>query len=282
MKPMFSRWGVNKQVEETLWMAANSLYHLKSFNKKVVLHTDEPGKRISGQLPYDAVYTTLNSLIDADNTYWAHGKFVAYANTPVPFCHVDMDAYIQKKELIDLIEAGDYDILTQSKTNIHDEELASIFRYLLDKIPESLSFNYYDTKYPWSFSCPVCAIADEELKQAYIKGYEYMYEYFKPLHLFDDGLVPDILWEEHFLAYLTHKLQKREKFLTKHWSDSYLLYEQTGFYHEAGIGKYNNIEGVKLRLRDSSPELFQKADYITTNLGNIYAEFSRDMAKNEN
>ena len=111
------RWNVQNELQEVsnILIQTLSVYYLKRNNQKIVLYTDDYGKKMFSHLPYDEVYTTLNDIPeDIPNFIWAYGKFFAMQNEPLGSIHIDGDVFIKKQECIDKIQEGEYDVLLQN------------------------------------------------------------------------------------------------------------------------------------------------------------------------
>ena len=67
------RWGIKNQLYHNIWMFALSVALVKKAGHTVVLHTDSVDKDLFGFLPYDEVFTTLDSFQCATR-FWAAGK----------------------------------------------------------------------------------------------------------------------------------------------------------------------------------------------------------------
>ena len=99
-KPMKEkRWGYEPEELQRgdLLTFALSVLYIKKLGHTIVLYTDDDGKKLLGELPYDEIYTTLNDIPeDIPPMMWAYGKFFAMKNEPLGAIHIDGDVFIKK------------------------------------------------------------------------------------------------------------------------------------------------------------------------------------------
>lgn len=96
------------QMRGNAWLYSLSLAYLLREGFEVELHTDSLGERILGYLPYSKIHTTLDAIPDwVHPRFWAAGKIWALDAVGIGSVHVDGDAFIKNRKLIDVDENTD-------------------------------------------------------------------------------------------------------------------------------------------------------------------------------
>lgn len=269
-KPMFSgRWGVNDQVCHNLWMFALSAALIKRAGHSIVLHTDCKGRDLFGFLPYDEVYTTLDTL-DSDPLFWASGKVLAQQNEPLGSIHIDGDAFITSPELFTFMKNSKAALLIQHLEYFDDElQLSRPYALAVDALTKALSKVpiTFNTSFTRSFNCGFVKFNNQRLKDEYISGYWSFLkavlcdkEVLKVLSENKD-ITPDLVLEQLWLHFLvttnayTYSCFKSEELLNK------------GFIHMVGKSKYSNTFWVKRELIKTDISLFYKVNDFLVNNG---------------
>ena len=111
----WNRWGIGKQLEANLWIAALSCVYAKKIGAPLIMHTDDFGKELLKHLPYTDLRLTLNQIPkDTPPGQWAIGKMYAQMNSKLGDIHIDNDVFIKKKSLYDSMSNSKYDLIVQS------------------------------------------------------------------------------------------------------------------------------------------------------------------------
>lgn len=259
------RWDQQGQLEANVWLFALSAVYAKKQGVTLVLHTDTLGKNLLGHLPYDKVFTTLDTIsLNVPTMIWAYGKFVALKEEPLGSVHIDGDVFLKKPEVIKELSTKDYDLIVQNKELINHTYKSienTMIRYgeLTDE-----KYIANDTAY----NCGVVGFTNSSLKQAYLDFYFKSTARLtnnKALKAFmetDKYFCVDLSLEQHSLPFLAKNY--RTKILLKVDEEDYWgqntrdKAEQLGYQHLIGKEKYSYIDRVKITLLTLDSDMYFK------------------------
>lgn len=263
-----NRWGIKNQLYHNIWMFALSMALVKKAGHTVVLHTDSVGKDLFGFLPYDEVFTTLDSF-QCDTRFWAAGKLQAQKEEPLSSIHIDGDAFLLKPSIFEYLSDGDYDVLTQ---NLEDfsvyPDLVDIYDNVFKVLhpcrsvfPEGFMENRV------SYNCGVVGFKDKGFKEDYISGYESFVEACSVNSTVmsalssEVNLTPDLVLEQAWLGFLSELRGSRVKWLP------HSTHKDLGLIHFIGKQKYSSHIFIKATLLSVNRELFHKVNQFLIDKG---------------
>lgn len=241
--------------KQLIRLYAVSASYVKSHGCQIVLHTDDFGKKLLKDIPYDEIHLTLNSIPDYIHpSFFAYGKFIAMEHEPLHSFHIDGDVFLKKPELIDYISNYDCDILVQdSWSDMIKEEYIMYNQELLKKY--ILSYNYYGSFK--SSNTGILCWHNSQLKTNCINNYKDIVDkcckdndIIKELNKYERLLVPDLVIEQQLIYKLSQNYKLGE--LCK-WINPELL----GYEHILTPIKYNdeNIFKCISDLQKLNPDL---------------------------
>jgi len=268
-KPMTgSRWYIEDQLKNNLWLFALSVAYVKKFGHEIVLHTDGLGKEIYGRLPYDEIHLTLDNL-NAHERFWAAGKILAQEAEPIGSIHIDGDVFLKKRAVYDIIRDRDADVIVQMLEggfsipypgSCYGDNLNLVLSALNKNIPPE-----FDRRQDSAYNCGLVKFNNPEPKNRYIKGYKEMInnccgdQSFVKRLIADNNMCPDLIMEQWWLKSVTdHYGYKVKTVLSGHDINEAAV--KIGYTHVIGTAKYGLISVVKERLLEIAPDLFTKVE----------------------
>ena len=85
--------------------SAYSVFKIHQLGQKIVLYTDDYGKELLKDIPYDEVYTILNGLDKKINPHiWSASKFISMQYEPLDSIHIDNDVFIYDLDMLKIPE----------------------------------------------------------------------------------------------------------------------------------------------------------------------------------
>ena len=270
-KPMLSnRWDILNQLENNLWFYALSLYYAKSLGLTVVLHTDDLGSSIYGELPYDAVYKTLETN-QSHSRIWASGKILAQQHEPLHSVHIDGDVFLKSTLLRDILNKQSSDLVVQEIENLNPVINTPLYSNLTSKLIPILHDlpKEWDYTYNQSINCGLVQFNNQVIKDRYINEYWNLCEqimnnsdYISILDN-DNNIISDLIIEQ-YLLFCISKNYNVEAILNNNIQEEAI---RLGYTHVLGKSKYDKIEQVKERLKQLSPILYSRVlDIIKNNI----------------
>lgn len=254
----WNRWGIGKQVEANLWIAALSCVYTKKIGASLIMHTDDFGKELLKHLPYTDLRLTLNQIPkDTPPGQWAVSKMYAQMNSKLGDIHIDNDVFIKKKSLYESMCNSKYDLIVQSieKTDGH------LYKHpcgVLKEIPNLPM----DLDFPLAYNCGVVGFKDKQLKEKYLSDYFKFYEIVTKN--------PKILDLMHSNTRYTLELLIEQQHLFEVSSNNHVLAvlldksnaDNVGYQHLIGSAKYVLIDKVKEVLKKLAPDIYEKTKQI--------------------
>lgn len=235
-----------EKVHTTMLTFASSFLFAKKLGAMVVLHTDQLGREMLKDIPYDEVYQDLNGL-NPQIPFWAMGKLYATMREPLGAIHIDGDVFLKEKALAGLF-TGDYDLLVQ---NAEGEEwrIDDTYKLTQQAIGQRNLLLGLHIDYPQAYNCGITQFLNADLKKAYLDMYFQtvaktagdagFMERKQQIQSNPDrrgNIVPDIVVEQQCLHELaTNMGAKVKEVLT---GDIYDCAEAIGYTHILSINKY--------------------------------------------
>ena len=250
----WNRWGIGKQVEANLWIAALSCVYAKKIGAPLIMHTDDFGKELLKHLPYTDLRLTLNQIPkETPPGQWAISKMYAQMNSKLGDIHIDNDVFIKKKSLYDNMSNSRYDLIIQSIEKANGD----LYKYpcsLLKNIPDLP----LDLDFPLAYNCGVVGFKNKELKDRYLHDYFKFYELVtkndKVLSLMHENkqYTLELLIEQQHLFELASNNQVLAVLLDRSNAD------EIGYQHLIGHNKYLLVNKVKQVLQKLAPDIYEK------------------------
>ncbi len=241
---------------------ALSYTYARKMGAQIVLHTDQLGKQILKDIPYDEVYTDLEHINSNINKFWAYGKLYATSQEPLGAIHIDGDVFLKNPKLKELF-TQQHDLLTQSE---EDDKWRLDQTYTLSQqvITQQNLPDYLHINYPNAYNCGVVQFKNQELKDRYLKSYfeivdksikdptfHERYNYFQTYYQQHGAVIPDIVAEQQIL----HELAQNYKTATILKGDIYEDAKNKGYIHYLTTVKYQKQEYFTLWLNKINPRL---------------------------
>lgn len=282
-KPAFAdRWNVNKlpQLISNIWYYTTSVAYLKKLGQYIELHTDDFGKQCLDHIPYDNIYTDLNTIPENIKPFmWAYGKFWGCKDLDLGYIHIDGDVFIKSQKVLDAIGYG-HKVLIQGHEYVVDKKYVG-------PIYEKTAVALKTLQYPgWSdhngqnaYNVGILQFNDKELKDLYFNTY---FEYadkccadktISTLCSESNGhLAPDLIFEQQWL-YEMCKYKNIEAKTLLHpviVPDGKGMYNNLSFIDSANAIGYQHIIGwdkykehiiykCKMTLKNLDPNLYESA-----------------------
>lgn len=291
-----NRWGIKREIAErcNLVYYALSLAYLKKLNQKVVLYTDDWGKMLLGDLPYDEVYTNLN-----DITYnysigcWAQGKMFALGLSELGDVFIDGDVFIKTQKCLDEIADGlNYDGMFQgleysaefygTRTN---EELDEKLRLNRLHIYYDHAIHLQGYEYPhnitkfgqYAYNAGILLINNQEYKNKFLNAYKFLYDqidkdvHMQNIYTFDNEFCPDLICEQRFLYECGkgYNIKTLLNYQHKDENGEQTINQQAnslGYQHVIGHYKYNQMDICKTTLKNLNYDLYLLCEWKEKNL----------------
>mgnify|MGYP003299981417 CR=1 FL=1 len=244
---------------------AYSFSCVKSNGHSIRLFTDKFGADFLGFIPYDEI-VILDNLDDESTVFAAQIKFAALKQMRLDEILIDGDLFIKNPKAFEIIDSINYDVL-YSFYEPTEYTLANFSKEKIEKYNEILtavnnSKSKFIQTYSRKFSVNDCCwpntsllkISNQELKDEYIKQYEY---HKGLLSGCDFGRSwPDIWIEQKHLELLVNSKYKSRPLIYCYPSESADLYASSvGFIH-LGAGKITYQDFVLKNLFELDKKLY--------------------------
>ena len=178
-KPMLKgkeRWNIQNQLVTNLWLYGYSIHCLKKIGLNADLYTDSRGLEIFDCLPYDNIYVCLDELDEYSERFWSAGKILSLEKAPLGAIHIDGDVFLQKPEILPILNMQGYDCLVQMQERL--SIYMETYNHLLPMIKNAVGYSIKGLDYSLNtaLNSGVFAFNNQQLKDDYIKGYWQMVE----------------------------------------------------------------------------------------------------------
>jgi len=254
------RFGLRDKDSLNAYVYGLSCCYIKKLGHEIVLYCNDAGAEALKDLPYDAVYKSLNGI--KATACFAAGKIPAHTLEPLGSVYIDGDVIISKQEAIDYIteRSKDTDIFVQQEEG---GRLAD-FGFMDDLLAERLQGELKDLCPEWvkfshsrSVNCGIVIFNNAELKDKYCKAYMGIYETLCRTDFFEDSQkdsnvwVPDMVLEQAYLYDLIKYYGYKYGSIFPYTTDcgDYYCNSAIGFRHYCYDSKYTFIERIKAELR---------------------------------
>jgi hypothetical protein len=284
-----NRWNVNgaKQLIANIWYYSTSVAYLKSLGQYIELHTDDFGKKCLDHIPYDNIYTTLNSIPENINPImWAYGKFWGCKDLDLGYIHIDGDVFIKSQKTLNAIGYG-HDALVQGHEFITKKNYNKCIYPDTEMVLKKLSYPVWSKRNcQHAYNVGILQFNNQKLKDTYFKTYfDYANKICANKQIVtaceeNRHLAPDLVLEQQWLYEICNYIGIKPKILLAGAPCD----DKTGFYgqnfmqsacdidyqHVIGSAKYNDstLGKCKLVLKKINPNLFEstlrKIEYIQT------------------
>lgn len=124
----------------TLLSMAYSCLTISKYYPNIHLYTDDYGLNLLYnilRLPYHDIHTNLNSIDNIDESFWAYGKIITYAEQEEPFIHIDNDIFLWNR-LPKYIEEAKLSCQSMEMINKYAlTDYLSTIKYIRKHIPQA-------------------------------------------------------------------------------------------------------------------------------------------------
>lgn len=244
-------------VGNIIYYALSVAYALRS-GAEIELHTDTLGSRLLGDIPYNDVHLTLDSLpSDLCPRFWAAGKMWALEASGPGVIHIDGDVFLKKSSLLDKISETPWDFVCQNyeSGDWYKSEIGVYKKHqnLLNEIGLKLeSWGGYNTG--------VMGFRDPELQKRFIDGYKKLAITIgrseRDILMANSKLTPDLIAEQQWIYQVT-KGKKVYKIL-----GDLKEAEGLGYQHVLTSSKFDNLRKPLEILEKVSPEIYHKIEKL--------------------
>lgn len=168
--------GKRQALEINLINYALSCLFLKRINRNIVLYTDELGKELFKEIPYDEI-CVLDLPKDIHWSFAASVKFEALKQMELGDVLIDGDLFIHKPMAAELIEKDKSDVLTSFFEDRYflekDAEVQTLMKKNLSEVDfdDPYKVEEFDDSTGW-FNTSLIKINDQGLKDEWIRQYE--------------------------------------------------------------------------------------------------------------
>ncbi|HKD75678.1 MAG TPA: DUF6734 family protein, partial [Ktedonobacterales bacterium] len=245
------RWHFEDQLVRDLWSFALSAHYVKALGHELVLRTDDVGAQIFGILPYDEIRCTLDDL-QAPDVFWAAGKIETLRIEPLGTVHIDGDVFIKRREVFDIIETDDYDLLVQSD-QLAEAQTVSILRpYLVRFLPQ-----LFDEENR-SYNCGIVRFLHQELREEFTNAYRKILAYLgrskQLISMMEQNrtLALDLVTEQRLLRALAESGDCNVRRITADPGGT-LHIDADGYEHCMAMSKYLRLREIRQELKDENP-----------------------------
>ena len=287
-KPALSnRWDVNKhqQIVANIWYYSLSVAYLKQLGQYIELHTDDFGKLCLDHIPYNNIYTDLNTVPDNIKPFmWAYGKFWGCKDLEPGYIHIDGDVFIKSQKTLDAIGYG-HKVLVQGHEYVTDKHyIGALYDKTADVLKSMPYPEWSDPNCQHAYNVGTLQINDYNLKQRYFDTYFKYANYCcadpvisKKCSDSNGHYAPDLIFEQQWLYEICNNTNVPVKTLL--YNDAPNTNERFGlsfmnsanaidYQHVIGIDKYKTQIIYKCRqvLQRLDPTLYEntlrKVKYI--------------------
>ncbi len=268
-KPLLkNRWFLEGQLEASIWLYALSYLFAKQVGDKIILHTDDIGKKYLEPIPYDEIHLSLNDLKDQHQKWWSYGKIKAIELEPLGSIHIDGDVFLKKPTLRKHLDFKDSDVICQMVEAGHLFEKGyrdqlPYFDYALRNV-QIEGYGYGEK----AFNGGVLGFNNADLKERFIWNFKTMVKACEVDHgimfQMDGKYEPNIIIEQYQLAGLCDLKKYKVKFVLdpievdrRNSLDS--VTQELGFAHAWGKEKYKKDFQVKAKklIKRMDEKLYQ-------------------------
>lgn len=263
--------------------SAMSVAWVKYWGHDIVLHTDDIGKKLLELIPYDDIYLTVND-IDKSKThpkYWAAAKMYAMDIEDVGSIHIDNDVFLKKKEIYDIIEEHEGDVIVQGLESAGEFYNKFSKIYSLD-IPFCEKMGLYLSEHG-ALNTGTLSFVDKNLKDTFIQGYKKIVEHFTTNFYNelteDESGIPDLMAEQKYLFQVTKGDYK--VFLIDNGNEGWG--HRIGYQHLLTQYKYTVVDKVLKMLSQVNPELWYNVCQLCDKIEGMTSYEGYDISvRNEN
>lgn len=248
----------NQKTFNQFWYTAWSILSAKRTfpNCQFNLHTDDLGARLLEGLPYDNIYTDLNTL-DTHRNLFASAKFKALEVEELGAIHIDGDVILTDPLAAAMLNYEYNDVIVQNYEPSYEREILFI---------EPLIHNANELFGQGSFCCGVIGINNQKLKDRYINEYFKFAAVLKRNSSVIDAIMQcnqrvifDLIFEQANLFRLCVEGKYPVKRLCKNVSEIFQL-RHSGISHYIGSLKHKeeNIARCKAAVKEMAPEIYTR------------------------
>lgn len=240
--------------------SAYSVTKVHQAGYKIVLYTDDYGKELLKDVPYDEVFVTLNNLQNSINPHiWSASKFISMQQEPLDSIHIDNDVFLYNTKLLKIPKNVKF--LAQHRIPNNDD-YDFVRRYIKKATVGKVNYPM-----DWDWKCKDClhlgsfAFNDQQLKDKIINTYVDLAQQITkhiPNTLFEINLprfIPNLLLEENFLGMYTKDIPI--KFICD-WNKLNPCEPNEQYEHFAGGNKMGFLEYIKAQLQKHDIQLYNK------------------------
>lgn len=261
----------NKKLITTLWCYASSVAYAKKHKLPIRLYADEAAKQLLSFLPYDEILP-LSVPEFVPTSFWAAGKFFAYAEMQPGDLHIDGDVFLQTAAVASLLKAAcdKYDVVVQC---IEDDGNCNSEAYdLVNGLLNAFEIEYNSHsfgKFKGAFNTGIIGFNDMALRDQYVRHYLRTIEKVKDNTelvgvLKATGAIPDIVLEQQKLFELC---DKKSVFSLLGGGSTSIEYSRTiGYMHILADAKWECLDKIIGQLSMVSPEIFTKTAGVLNKL----------------
>lgn len=281
------RWNIDKETAEKCNIAfyALSLAYLKLLNQTVILYTDNYGKQLFNDLPYDNIYEALDNIDNKDSAYcWAYGKiFSLKHHDTLGDVFIDGDVFIKSQNCLNSLYDGlNYDAMFQgleysmdfygTKTD-HDlnEKMRLNRRYIYyDHAKHMLQFDYptgMEKLGQYAYNAGIIMFNNQEYKDKFLCAYDYMYNQLSNScdilmnYEKDREFCPDLICEQRFLYECgkDYNIKTLLNYQIKDDKGEQTINQQAniiGYQHVIGHHKYKQLDACLKKLKEINLEIY--------------------------
>lgn len=250
----------NQKSFNNFWYTAWSVLSAKQTfpNCQFNLHTDDLGARLLEDLPYDNIYTDLNTL-DTHRNLFASAKFKALEVEELGAIHIDGDVILTNPLAAAMLNYEMNEVIVQNSEPTYQREITLI---------KPLIRNADVLFGKGSFCCGVIGINNQKLKDRYIDEYfKYAAVLKKNSNIIDTimqcnpRVIFDLIFEQANLFRLCVEGKYPVKRLCKNVSEIFQL-RHSGISHYIGSLKHKeeNIARCKAAVKEMAPEIYTRLD----------------------
>jgi hypothetical protein len=272
-QPLLDSAPVDRQTKAVtmLWCYASSVAFAKYYNQPIRLYADGHAAELLSFLPYDDVLP-LKVPAGTPSSFWAAGKFSAYAQMRPGDVHIDGDVFLQTGCVMHLLEHATkhYGLLVQC---IENDCNCNVDAY--DAVVDLLNIHgvtYDGKKFPkftQAYNTGLISFGDMGLRDKYVKLYFDAMEQIKAkpelvADLKKASAAPDIVLEQQTLCglakgYTVYSLLGAGEL-------SYNYSRAVGYQHLLGEAKTTLLYKTIQQLYEIDPEIFALTTDAVNNL----------------
>lgn len=286
-----NRWEINKykQLISNIWYYSTSVAYLKRLGQYIELHTDDFGKKCLDHIPYDNIYTTLNSIPKNINPImWAYGKFWGCKDLDLGYIHIDGDVFIKSQKTLNAI-GYEHEVLVQGHEFITEKDYNKCIYADTEQVLKNITYPVWSKrKCQNAYNVGILQFNNQKLKDKYFNTYfDYADKICSNKQIIsacekNRYIAPDLILEQQWLYEICNYLNIKPKILL----NGIVCGDEGGYFgqnisfmksacdidyqHIIGSAKYHNntITKCKLVLKNLNQDLFErtlkKTEYIQT------------------